>query len=39
MLLVVVLAFPMAAFGRDASPEYARAPEQAVDQAYTDLIA
>lgn len=42
MLLVLMLAFapalPAAADGRDAPPGYAPAPDQAIDQAYTDLI-
>src|SRR3546814_12552839 len=38
MLLAFVVAFPAAA-GRDAPAAYSRAPDQPVDQAYTDLIA
>src|SRR3546814_7287696 len=38
MLLALVVAFPAAA-GRDAPADYSRAPDQPVDQAYTDLIA
>src|SRR3546814_2755060 len=38
MLLALVVAFPAVA-GRDAPADYSRAPDQPVDQAYTDLIA
>ncbi|MDN5780792.1 MAG: hypothetical protein L0H23_02005, partial [Luteimonas sp.] len=38
MLLALMVAFPVAA-GRDVPVDYARAPDQAIDQAYTDLIA
>src|SRR5690606_10018278 len=38
MLLALAIAFPAAA-GRDAPADYSRAPDQPVDQAYTDLIA
>jgi hypothetical protein len=39
MLLALALAFPVAADARDGADEYSRAPDQPVDQAYTDLIA
>src|SRR3546814_4283034 len=38
MLLALVVVFPAVA-GRDAPADYSRAPDQPVDQAYTDLIA
>lgn len=42
LLLALALALPatsLAVDGRDVPPEFARAPDQPVDQAYTDLIA
>src|SRR5690606_38296111 len=38
MLLALVVALPAVA-GRQAPADYSRAPDQAIDQAYTDLIA
>ena len=39
MLLGLAAVFSTVAVARDLPPEYARAPDQAVDRAYTDLIA